>query len=169
MSPWAMPPRKVLRYDVAQAEVIGDCLPSTLMWRGHLCLQRPALLRDVRPEAAAPHFRHRPRRRLRQPDRATGTVLYFLDMGSTDFITLFGTPETDRYSQAERLAFLQGYHDASLNMQDPNRPLSILQERREAPLGLEQAYQDGQMKAESDLEEKKALDATTIAAIIAAL
>src|SRR5581483_11052767 len=34
----------------------------TPMWRGHLCLQRAALLRHVRPEAAAPPVRLLPRR-----------------------------------------------------------------------------------------------------------
>jgi hypothetical protein len=89
-----------------------------------------------------------------------------MDMSTSDrFITLFGTSEIDKYTQDERLAFLQGYHYA-LDMQASKRPLSILPETHKAPLGLEQAYQAGQIKAESDLEEKKALDAAIITAII---
>jgi hypothetical protein len=89
-----------------------------------------------------------------------------MEMSTRDqFITLFGKSETDRYTQDERLAFLQGYHDA-LDMQNPKRPLSILPDSHKAPLGFEQAYQAGQIKAESDLDEKKALAAAVIVAMI---
>ena len=56
-----------------------------------------------------------------------------------------------------------------MNTQDPKRPLSILPERDKEPLGFEQVHRAGQIKAESHLEEKKALDVTIIAAIIGAL
>jgi hypothetical protein len=51
-------------------------------------------------------------------------------------------------------------------MQASKRPLSILPQGHKAPLGLQQACQAGQIKAESDLEEKKALDAAIITAMI---
>ena len=86
----------------------------------------------------------------------------------SQFITLFGTAETDTYTQDERLAFLQGYHHA-LEMHDPKRLLRITPENHEAPVGLEQPYRAGQTRAESDLEEKKAMDAAIIAAIIAGI
>ena len=90
-------------------------------------------------------------------------------MGTNDrFITLFGTSETDRYTRDERLAFLQGYHD-TVDMQEQKNPLSILAGSQKAPVGLEEAYQAGQTKAESDMEEKKSQDAMIIASIIAGI
>ena len=84
------------------------------------------------------------------------------------FITLFGTGETDSYTQDERLAFLQGYHNV-LELHDPKRPLSIAPENHAPPSGLEEPYRAGQARAQSDLEEKKAMDAAVIAAVIAAI
>ena len=90
-------------------------------------------------------------------------------MGTGDrFTTLFGTSETDTYTQDERLAFLQGYHDA-LEMYDPEGPLSVVPKSHKAPPGLEQPYRAGEIKAQSDLERKKALDPTIIAAMINAI
>ena len=84
-----------------------------------------------------------------------GRVEMFTD---DSLITLFGpkAPE-DAYTTEERLAFLQGYH-AALAASDPARPLGILD--REPPPGLESYYRAGEAKAQRDLEEKRALDAT---------
>lgn len=56
-----------------------------------------------------------------------------------------------------------------MEMHDPKRLLRITPENHEAPVGLEQPYRAGQTRAESDLEEKKAMDAAIIAAIIAGI
>ena len=84
------------------------------------------------------------------------------------FMTLFETSETCRYNPEERLAFLQGYHDAWV-LRDPERPLSLLPKSHKPPLRLEETFHAGQIKVESDLEDKEALDAATIAAIIASI
>jgi hypothetical protein len=83
------------------------------------------------------------------------------------FTTIFGPARIDAYTTDERLAFLQGYHDA-LASGDPSKPLRISVER-EPPRGLEQSYYAGQAKAQSDLEEKNALDSALIVALIANL
>ena len=88
-------------------------------------------------------------------------------MGSDDsFITLFGADANDMRSSEERLAFLQGYQDA-LASSDPARPLGLIE--RGAPAGFEQHYRAGQAKAQSDLEEKNALAAAVVSAVIAAI
>ena len=81
------------------------------------------------------------------------------------FTTIFGPARGDSYTTDERLAFLQGYHDA-LPSGNASKPLGI---DREPPHGLERCYYAGQAKAQSDLEEKNALDSVLIAAVIASL
>jgi hypothetical protein len=91
-----------------------------------------------------------------------------MHMGADSFITLFGSSASDVRSPEERSAFLQGYHDA-LPSCDATRPLSLFAAERKVPAGFEQHYRAGQLKAQSDIEEKNALTAAVISAVIAAI